>query len=67
MTNCAVLFLLNLMSGKYILRMAEDGYRTQKNINLALRKCIGVKVALVASPPGKPSKQKLGRIKTCCI
>jgi len=44
LTSCAVLFLLNLMSGKYILRMAELGYRTQKNISLALRKCIGVRV-----------------------
>ena len=51
LTNCAVLFLLNLMSGKYIFKMAEDGYRTQKNINLAFLKCIGVKVELVASPP----------------
>lgn len=25
LTSCAVLFLLNLMSGKYILRMADDG------------------------------------------
>lgn len=25
LTNCAVLFLLNLMSGKYIFKMAEDG------------------------------------------
>lgn len=43
-TNCAVLFLLNLMSGKYILRTAELGYRTQKNINFAFLRCIGVRV-----------------------
>jgi len=49
LTSCAVLFLLNLMSGKYILRMAEEGYRTQKNISLALRRCIGVRVALPPS------------------
>jgi len=39
-----VLFLLNLMSGKYILRTAELGYRTQKNISLAFLRCIGVNV-----------------------
>ena len=44
LTSWAVLFLLNLMSGKYILRMAEDGYLTQKNINFAFLKCIGVSV-----------------------
>ena len=44
-----MLFLLNLISGKYILRMAEDGYRVQKNISLALRRCIGVSVELHAS------------------
>lgn len=44
LTSCAVLFLLNLMSGKYIFSMAELGYRTQKNISLAFRKCIGVRV-----------------------
>ena len=49
LTSCAVLFLLNLMSGKYILRMAEDGYRVQKNISFALRRCIGVSVELAAS------------------
>ena len=41
--------MLNLMSGKYILRMAEDGYRVQKNISFALRRCIGVSVELAAS------------------
>ena len=46
LTSCAVLFLLNLMSGKYIFRIADEGYRTQKNINLALRRCIGVSVEL---------------------
>ena len=49
LTSCAVLFLLNLMSGKYILRMAEEGYLVQKNINLAFLKCIGVSVELWAS------------------
>ena len=44
MTSCAVLFLLNLMSGKYILRTAEDGYLTQKNISFAFLRCIGVSV-----------------------
>lgn len=44
LTNWAVLFLLNLMSGKYILSTAELGYRTQKNISFALRRCIGVNV-----------------------
>ena len=45
------------MSGKYIFKIAEDGYLTQKNINLAFRKCIGVRVALVASPMLKPEKE----------
>ena len=58
LTNWAVLFLLNLMSGKYIFKIAEDGYLTQKNINLALRKCIGVRVELVASPMLKPEKRR---------
>lgn len=44
LTSWAVLFLLNLMSGKYILSTAELGYRTQKNISFALRRCIGVNV-----------------------
>lgn len=44
LTSCAVLFLLNLMSGKYILRTAEDGYLTQKNISFAFLRCIGVSV-----------------------
>lgn len=44
LTSCAVLFLLNLISGKYILRTAEDGYLTQKNISLAFLRCIGVNV-----------------------
>jgi len=44
LTNCAVLFLLNLISGKYIFKTLEEGYRTQKNINFAFRKCIGVRV-----------------------
>lgn len=39
-----MLFLLNLMSGKYILRMDEDGYLTQKNISFAFLRCIGVSV-----------------------
>ena len=46
LTSCAVLFLLNLMSGKYILRMADEGYLVQKNISLAFLKCIGVRVEL---------------------
>jgi hypothetical protein len=37
------------MSGKYILRMAELGYRTQKNISFAFRRCIGVRVAFCDS------------------
>ena len=57
LTSWAVLFLLNLMSGKYILRMADEGYLTQKNINLAFRRCIGVSVEFCESvreyPPGK--------------
>lgn len=44
LTSWAVLFLLNLMSGKYILSTAELGYRTQKNISLAFLRCIGVSV-----------------------
>ncbi|KAI4493794.1 hypothetical protein M0804_001970 [Polistes exclamans] len=44
LTSCAVLFLLNLISGKYILRTAEDGYLTQKNISFAFLRCIGVSV-----------------------
>lgn len=36
--------MLNLMSGKYILRTAELGYRTQKNISFAFLRCIGVNV-----------------------
>lgn len=44
LTNCAVLFLLNLMSGKYIFRTLEDGYLTQKNISLAFLRCMGVNV-----------------------
>ena len=44
LTSCAVLFLLNFMSGKYILRTDEDGYLTQKNINFAFLRCIGVNV-----------------------
>lgn len=32
------------MSGKYIFRTAELGYRTQKNISLAFLRCIGVNV-----------------------
>ena len=44
LTSWAVLFLLNLMSGKYIFRMAEEGYLTQKNISLAFLRCIGVRV-----------------------
>lgn len=44
LTSCAVLFLLNLMSGKYILRTAEEGYLTQKNISFAFLRCIGVSV-----------------------
>lgn len=44
LTNWAVLFLLNLMSGKYILRTAELGYRTQKNMSFAFLRCIGVSV-----------------------
>lgn len=44
LTSWAVLFLLNLMSGKYIFSTAELGYRTQKNISFALRRCIGVRV-----------------------
>ena len=44
-----MLFLLNLMSGKYILRMAEEGYLTQKNISLAFLRCIGVRVEFWAS------------------
>lgn len=44
LTSWAVLFLLNLISGKYILRTAELGYRTQKNINFAFLRCIGVNV-----------------------
>lgn len=36
---------MNLMSGKYILRTAEDGYRTQKNMSLAFLRCMGVRVA----------------------
>jgi len=32
------------MSGKYILRTAEDGYLTQKNISFAFLRCIGVSV-----------------------
>lgn len=44
LTSCAVLFLLNLMSGKYILSTEDEGYRTQKNMSLALRRCIGVNV-----------------------
>ena len=57
LTSWAVLFLLNLMSGKYILRMAEEGYLTQKNISFAFLRCMGVRVELCASereyPPGK--------------
>lgn len=45
LTSWAVLFLLKRMSGKYIFRTAELGYRTQKNISFALRRCIGVNVA----------------------
>lgn len=44
LTSWAVLFLLNLMSGKYIFRTAELGYLTQKNISLAFLRCIGVNV-----------------------
>lgn len=44
LTNCAVLFLLNLMSGKYIFNTAELGYLTQKNISFAFLRCIGVNV-----------------------
>ena len=46
--------MLNLMSGKYILRMAEDGYLTQKNISLAFLKCIGVSVEFCVSEREKP-------------
>ncbi|EFA13479.2 Mariner Mos1 transposase-like Protein [Tribolium castaneum] len=44
LTSWAVLFLLNLISGKYIFSTAELGYRTQKNINFAFLRCIGVSV-----------------------
>lgn len=46
LTSCAVLFLLNLMSGKYIFSTDDDGYLVQKNISLAFRRCIGVNVEL---------------------
>merc|ERR1712018_946422 len=32
------------MSEKYIFRMAEEGYLTQKNISLGFLKCMGVRV-----------------------
>lgn len=44
-TNCAVLFLLNFISGKYIFSTCELGYLTQKNISFAFLRCIGVNVA----------------------
>ena len=58
MTSCAVLFLLNLMSGKYILRIADEGYLVQKNISLAFLKCIGVKVELCMSEMEYPAMNK---------
>jgi len=45
LTSCAVLFLLNLMSGKYIFRTDELGYLTQKNMSFAFLRCIGDSVA----------------------
>jgi hypothetical protein len=45
------------MSGKYIFKMADDGYLTQKNISFAFLRCIGVSVEFWESdneyPPGK--------------
>ena len=58
LTSCAVLFLLNLMSGKYIFKIAEEGYRTQKNISLAFLKCIGVNVEFCASDREYPPEKK---------
>ena len=57
LTSCAVLFLLNLMSGKYIFKIAEEGYRVQKNINFAFLKCIGVNVELCKSDMEYPENE----------
>ena len=47
------------MSGKYILRIAEEGYLVQKNISFAFLKCIGVNVELCKSEREYPeTKQK---------
>ena len=47
------------MSGKYILRIAEEGYLVQKNISLAFLKCMGVNVELCKSDMEYPEiKQK---------
>jgi len=46
------------MSGKYILRIAEEGYLVQKNISLAFLKCIGVNVELCKSEMEYPEKTK---------
>jgi len=46
------------MSGKYILRIAEEGYLVQKNISLAFLKCIGVNVELCKSEMEYPEKNK---------
>ena len=50
------------MSGKYILRMAEDGYLTQKNINLAFLRCIGVRVEFWVSERGKPPEREVSML-----
>ena len=44
LTSCAVLFLLNLISGKKVLSTDDEGYLTKKNMSFALRRCIGVSV-----------------------
>jgi len=44
LTSWAVLFLLNLISGKNVLRTDDDGYLTKKNINFAFLRCMGVRV-----------------------
>ena len=62
LTSCAVLFLLNLMSGKYILRIAEDGYLVQKNISFAFLKCIGVNVELCKSEREYPKMKQQHKI-----
>lgn len=57
-----MLFLLNLMSGKYILRTAEDGYLTQKNISFAFLRCIGVNVDEFTVVKGNAGKYIMRRI-----